>query len=132
MHFVYIIYSQSTDKYYIGETNDLFTRVNWHNSKQFQDAYTVIADDWEIFWSLQCNNISQARKIEKYIKSMKSRKYIENLIKYPEMSGKLLQRFCKSEGFCPDSYRDEPKRRAKQIKPYGNVRLFYCLYHFIF
>jgi len=94
MHFVYIIYSQSTDKYYIGETNDLFTRVNWHNSKQFQDAYTVIADDWEIFWSLQCYNISQARKIEKHIKSMKSRKYIENLIKYPEMSGKLLQRFC--------------------------------------
>jgi putative endonuclease len=31
--------------------------------------------------------------IEKHIKAMKSKKYIENLIKYPEMSVKLLQKY---------------------------------------
>ncbi|HLW62067.1 MAG TPA: GIY-YIG nuclease family protein [Flavobacterium sp.] len=93
MHFVYIIYSQSADKYYIGETNDLLGRVNLHNSKQFQNAFTTFADDWELFWSLQCNNLSQARKIEKHIKSMKSRTYIENIKKYNEISVKLLEKY---------------------------------------
>ncbi len=93
MHFVYIIYSQSADKYYIGETNELLVRVNLHNSKQFHNSYTTFADDWELFWSLQCNNLSQARKIEKHIKSMKSRRYIENLKIYPEMSDRLLEKY---------------------------------------
>ena len=92
MHFVYVLYSLSVDKFYIGETSDLSTRVVWHNSKHFKNAYTRIADDWEVFWSLECSTVFQARKIEKHIKSMKSRKYLENLRQYPDMSDRLLER----------------------------------------
>jgi len=35
----------------------------------------------------------QARKIESYIKKMKSRKYFEDLKKYPELGEKLAKRF---------------------------------------
>jgi putative endonuclease len=41
--------------------------------------------------------VEQAREIEKHLKKMKSRKYLENLKRYPEMLGKLLLRF---DGSC--------------------------------
>jgi putative endonuclease len=37
--------------------------------------------------------IEQAHKIENHIKKMKSKKYIENLKKYPEISLRLLQKY---------------------------------------
>jgi len=35
----------------------------------------------------------QARKIEKQIKRMKSKKYIENLKKYPDIVKKLIEKY---------------------------------------
>jgi len=46
--------------------------------------FTAKADDWNLFFSLECRDISHAKQIEKHIKKMKSRKYIENLKSYPE------------------------------------------------
>ena len=91
MHFVYIIYSKKSDKYYVGETTDVEQRIHWHNSHYFKRASTVIADDWELCLSINCKNIQQARKIEKYIKQMKSRVFIEKLVK--ENNTWLLEKF---------------------------------------
>ena len=49
--------------------------------------------DWVLVFKILCVNKKQAMLIEKHIKSMKSRKYIENLIKYPEISQKLLEKY---------------------------------------
>ena len=43
--------------------------------------------------------------IEKHIKNMKSKIYIQNLAKYPEMTQKLLLKL-KTVKHSPDSYRD--------------------------
>ena len=93
MHFVYIIYSSQLDKYYVGETSEPDRRLSWHNSGEFKGAYSTIASDWALFWTLQCANISVARKIEAHIKKMKSRTYYENLKMHPEISLRLLQKY---------------------------------------
>ena len=63
--------------------------ANYYGVKKF----TAKADDWEVFLSIQCQSITQARRIEKHIKRMKSRKYIRNLKIYPEIIDKLKAQY---------------------------------------
>jgi putative endonuclease len=42
---------------------------------------------------LESTSENQARLIEKHIKKMKSKTYIHNLVKYPEIAEKLLLKF---------------------------------------
>ena len=94
MFFVYIIKSNSIDRFYIGYTSEsIEERISKHNSSFYSNGYTSKVDDWTLFYSIECTSASQALKIEKHIKKMKSRKYIENLIKYPEITIKLLARY---------------------------------------
>ncbi|CAM3710356.1 GIY-YIG nuclease family protein [Flavobacterium saliperosum] len=93
MHYVYILYSPQKDTFYIGETSNLEVRLQWHLSKEFKKAHTKITDDWTIFYKIICKDICQARKIEKHIKSMKSKKYIHNLSTFPEITVKLLEKY---------------------------------------
>ncbi len=88
-HFVYILYSPSILKYYIGESAFPVKRLKDHNEGTRQKAFTKQASDWQTFLLIECDNRAQALKIEKKIKSMKSTKYIQNLTKYPEMVDKL-------------------------------------------
>jgi putative endonuclease len=92
-HFVYIIHSQSTDKFYVGETLHVPERIVKHNSGHFHHASTKFATDWELFLQIECESGTQARKIERHIKKMKSRKYYEDLARYPEMTVMLLRKF---------------------------------------
>jgi putative endonuclease len=95
MHFFcYILYSLSIDRYYIGYTSDIEERYELHKNGHFgRKAFTFRTDDWEIYLLIPCETIEQALFIESKIKKMKSRKYIENLKKYPELIGKLLKGF---------------------------------------
>lgn len=77
MHYCYIIYSPSLDKYYVGE--DLTLRISQHKSSTFKGAFTTIAKDWELYLEIRCEDISEARKLESFIKRMKSRKFIERI-----------------------------------------------------
>jgi putative endonuclease len=86
----YILYSKKANRYYTGSCNDLQLRLSQHRNKTFSIAYTLIADDWELFFHIDNLDGTVARKIEAKIKSMKSRKYIENLKKYPEMTSNLI------------------------------------------
>lgn len=47
-HYLYILHSNSTNKYYIGETSDVSFRLNLHNSHEFKGSFTKIASDWEV------------------------------------------------------------------------------------
>ena len=87
---VYILYSQSLNKYYIGSCVEVTERFDQHLSKIFPGAFTTKANDWVIYFSLINLSYTQARKIESHIKKMKSKKYIENLEKYPEISQNLI------------------------------------------
>ena len=84
MNFCYIIYSSAIDKYYIGETENFEKRLSEHNSGVFKNSYTTQANDWESYILIECNNRSEARKFESFIKKMKSRNFIESLKLDPE------------------------------------------------
>ncbi|UOK43015.1 MULTISPECIES: GIY-YIG nuclease family protein [Flavobacterium] len=93
MHYVYILYSPQKETFYIGETADLDRRLQWHLSKEFKNAHSAIAEDWQLFFKINCKNITQARKIENHIKAMKSKKYIQNLTIYPDITIRLLEKY---------------------------------------
>jgi putative endonuclease len=80
MHYLYILYSKSLDKYYVGETSDITQRLNQHFSGFYKGSYTSQTDDWEKKLVIEFSTINQARKAEIFIKKMKSRKFIEQLI----------------------------------------------------
>ena len=88
--YVYIIFSETINRYYIGVAQDLTTRIQNHNSSFYHGShYTKQADDWVLFHFISCSSYQQAIKIEKYIKKMKSTIYIQNLKRYPEIVEKL-------------------------------------------
>jgi putative endonuclease len=78
MYYVYILYSKSIDKYYVGQTYDLDMRIFRHSFKTTK--YTKRADDWNLVYKEEFANRSLAMNGEKEIKSKKSREYIEKLI----------------------------------------------------
>ena len=93
MYYVYILYSNSQNSYYIGQTLDIEQRINEHNSGKYSGSFTKIATDWKLFFKITCKSRTQAIKIETHIKKMKSRKYLENLKLYPGISEKLLSKY---------------------------------------
>lgn len=93
MNVVYILYSKIIAKYYIGETIDLKERLKQHNLGFYNSSYTKQVKDWSIVLTIECNSRVQARKIETHIKKMKSKIYIQNMIKYPEIIEKLLTKY---------------------------------------
>ena len=93
--FVYILYSKSLGRFYTGVTTlSIEERIQNHIEKKYGKMnFSQKAKDWELFHFIQCNNFSQARKIEIHIKKMKSTTYIKNLKSYPELVVKLLEKF---------------------------------------
>jgi putative endonuclease len=90
---VYILYSKSLNSYYVGSCLDLDLRLTEHLNKKFPEGFTTKTNDWELYYSMLDLEYIQARKIEKHIKRMKSKKYIEDLKSYSELSEKLFSQY---------------------------------------
>ena len=90
---VYILYSKKLDKHYIGFTEGLIQRLEFHLNESQKRKFTYKSDDWELIFTIECETKHQGLSIEKNIKSMKSRIYIQNLLQYPEMKFKLLEKY---------------------------------------
>ena len=86
---VYILYSPSLNRYYVGRCIEVSERLNQHLENFFPGAFTAKAKDWIVYYSLNDLSYKQARSIESHIKKMKNKRYIENLKRYPELSEKL-------------------------------------------
>ena len=92
MYTVYILYSAKLNRFYVGSTSDLNERMQFHMSAA-SNKFTAKAKDWDIFLNFSCDHKNQALAIERHIKSMKSKVYIQNLKKYPEMVLKLKEKY---------------------------------------
>ena len=90
---VYILFSNSLNRFYIGETADFVSRLKQHNSGFYDKAYTKKATDWEEYLLIKCDSKHQSLKVETHIKKMKSTAYIKNLKKYPEIILKLKEKY---------------------------------------
>lgn len=74
MFYTYILISEKTDKLYIGQTNNLETRVKRHNiNKNFSNKNR---GTWKLVYYKEFETRSDAMKYEKYLKSLKNKEYI--------------------------------------------------------
>lgn len=78
-YFVYIIYSSSRDKYYTGYSSDPKGRLQEHNLGATISTRT--GRPWTLVYEEKFDDKSAAIKRENQIKKMKSRKYIDELIR---------------------------------------------------
>ena len=80
MFYIYIIYSESADKYYVGHSDDPSRRLFEHNSTD-ELTYTSKRRPWRIVFKFPVSEIrSEAIRIERYLKKRKSRSLLETLI----------------------------------------------------
>ncbi|GAB5524077.1 MAG: hypothetical protein Roseis2KO_19490 [Roseivirga sp.] len=76
--YVYIIYSEGRDRYYVGSCDQLDRRISDHNAGR--SKYTKSGKPWTLKYHEVYATRQEARQREREIKKKKSRKYIEFLI----------------------------------------------------
>jgi putative endonuclease len=76
--FLYILQSETSGRYYVGQTQDLKNRLEYHNAN-----YSLALRNrgpWKLVHHEAYESRKDAVRRECYIKSQKSRKFIEVLI----------------------------------------------------
>jgi len=91
----YILYSKTLGSFYVGFSSKVAAiRCEKHNIQYYgSQKFTAKAKDWQVLLEIPCVTLYQAKKIESHIKKMKSKVYIQNLKKYPEMVSRLLNQY---------------------------------------
>ena len=75
---VYILFSETKNRFYIGFTSDMEQRIMRHNQKS--KGFTGNVNDWKIVYTEKYDSKKEAYKRELQIKSWKSRIKIQELI----------------------------------------------------
>ncbi|SHH53778.1 GIY-YIG nuclease family protein [Flavobacterium defluvii] len=78
-YIVYILFSESKNKFYIGFTSNLEERLIRHNQKS--KGFTGNVSDWKVVYTEKYETKELAHHRELQIKSWKSRIKIQELIK---------------------------------------------------
>lgn len=78
MYFVYIIRSLKNNKCYIGYTNNLERRIKEHNHNNTRSL--INKGPFVLIYSEKYNNVTEAKKREKQIKSYKGGNAFKKLI----------------------------------------------------
>ena len=78
MYYTYILKSKASGRYYIGQTNNIDLRLKRHNNNLVKS--TKNRGPWDIVYYEKYTSRSEALKRESYLKSLKSKKIIEQLI----------------------------------------------------
>ena len=92
MYYLYILFNEDNDIYYVGYSHDPWKRLIQHNSNN-GDKYTGKYKNWKLAAVFEISEIEgDAIKVERFIKKQKSRKLIQRLIS-PEFkpAGALAQ-----------------------------------------
>ena len=74
-YYVYILYSESLDTYYKGQTSDLDDRIKRHNHKQ--EKATQSGVPWKLVWFTEKATRSEAVIFERKIKNLSRKRTIE-------------------------------------------------------
>jgi len=78
-YYIYILYSISIDRYYIGYSSNPWARLDQHLSNS-KNKFTGKANDWILSAVFKISaSESKAIRAERFIKKQKSRKLIEQL-----------------------------------------------------
>ena len=77
MLFVYILFSESKSKFYIGQTNDIENRINRHNSGY--ELSTKHGVPWKIVTFFTLESRSEAIVLEMKIKKRGAKRYLHDI-----------------------------------------------------
>ncbi|CAH0336950.1 hypothetical protein FVB9288_02681 [Flavobacterium sp. CECT 9288] len=83
MYFIYILYSQKLDRYYVGTTDDVDKRLVEHNSGLYSNSFTSKGIPWDLRLCFECDSSTTAYDLERFLKRMKSRVFLEKVIVDP-------------------------------------------------
>jgi putative endonuclease len=86
MYHTYILYSAKSDRIYIGQTENMNSRLHMHNHGLVKSTQHYIP--WTLIHKETFSNRSAARKREKQLKSRKGRDYIRNIM----LNGRVRRR----------------------------------------
>ena len=81
-YFVYIIRSKSKGIFYTGMTNNIERRLRQHNGRHSITLRTSRFSDFELVSCQNVDNISEARKLEKFLKLGYGREIRDEIVKY--------------------------------------------------
>ena len=78
---VYILQSESTDRYYCGHSSDPERRLRQHNDPTCRLSRTTkrFQGPWKLLWARQCSDRSSAMKLELTIKKRGIGRYLDDL-----------------------------------------------------
>jgi len=79
-YFVYILFSQSIQKFYIGQTNNIDQRIKRHNSSS--QKFTSKGVPWELVWFTSKVTRSEAITLERKLKNLKQLRLMKFMQKY--------------------------------------------------
>jgi putative endonuclease len=77
-YFVYILYSNSADTYYIGSSNNPERRLSFHNT--IEKGFTSRYRPWQIAFKKEFSTKAEAQQSEQKLKQWKSKLMIQCLI----------------------------------------------------
>ncbi|WP_445432097.1 GIY-YIG nuclease family protein [Chryseobacterium indoltheticum] len=93
MYYIYILFSESADKYYIGYSQFPNERLLKHNRQENFNTFTRKFRPWKIVALFEVSeDKANVIAVERFIKRQKSRKFIETLCdENHQLSGILAQ-----------------------------------------
>ena len=79
--YIYILYSEKANKYYIGHTSDVNRRLFEHNNPEKSTKFTAKYLPWTLVTGFLVSQYrGQAIAVERFIKKQKSRNFILKII----------------------------------------------------
>ncbi|MDZ7776225.1 MAG: GIY-YIG nuclease family protein [Bacteroidales bacterium] len=95
MYYIYFLYSENHDKYYVGYSDDPDRRVLEHNTNP-RMTFTHKFRPWILKTYFPVSDIrGDTLKVERFIKRQKSRRLITNLIDQPEGFKDIIKKVLK-------------------------------------
>jgi putative endonuclease len=76
MFYVYILYSSSLEKFYVGSSDNVAKRIDQHNSGR--GNFTSKGSPWELIVTIECKSRSEAIALETRIKKRGIKRYLQD------------------------------------------------------
>ena len=81
-YFVYILYSETANRYYKGQTGDLIQRLARHHAGR--EKSTAPYRPWKLIWYTEKPTRPAAMKLERYLKQLSGERIRLFILKYPK------------------------------------------------
>ena len=74
--YVYILYSETIKRYYVGQTADIESRLERHNNGYVKSTKRGLP--WKLVYKIEVHSRSEALILERKIKKRGAKRYLDN------------------------------------------------------